>query len=346
MNVYVDKKNLESFIFSADNEYFEGCNRMLKKYLNVHINMSVEEFAQSAACMAWAKTLLAGRGERNNAFDFRTEDSIFQERPILKELIERFDKEKCSSIYLLDDPYVNEIREKGNLIASGEKEVETLHRLQIGEEEEQCYIRSMNLESDFRMKWEGIDCIALPCSDIIICDPYILSNQWLYEKNLYALLRRMAKGLHNTRLRIVIISLKETQNGKKSDSLNYNKIRKMIKKLLKDKTIDAQVSFVLPLSSKDFGEHDRTILTNYVLYNSGATLNFYNSKGQLTTNGRYFTAYSLAFPKHEQMASDFLKDMQQLIYDIQKGEKQGEILSDGENPSNLLSFNSCPISEE
>ena len=344
MNVYIDKKNLESFISSADNEYFESCNRMLKKYLNVHINMSVEEFAQSAACMAWANMFLHGHGE-NNAFYFRKNEAIFEERPILKEIIERFDKEKRSVIYLLDDPYVDEMHEKGNLIASGQKEVETLHRLHIGEDEDQCYSRSMNLERDFRMKWEGIDNIALPCSDIIISDPYILCNPGLYDKNLYALLRRMAKGLHDTRLRIVIISLKETPNWK-SAPLNCNKIRKIIKKLLKDKTIEAQVSFILPHSSKDFGEHDRTILTNYVLYNSGATLNYYNSKGQLTTHGRYFTAYSLAFPKFEQMARDFLKDMQQLMYDIQKGEKQGEILSDGENPSNLLAFNDFPTSVE
>lgn len=338
MNLYIDQRNFESFLSTQKNEdnkeSFDQCNRMLKKHLNVHLNMKIEDFRLSHACMAWANAFLDGHGA-HNSFYFGKDDTITNAGGDIN-------SEQLSSIYLLDNSLVDTLQKEGNVMASGVGgEIDTLKGLQVGLDDDQLYTRELRIKKDFASNWEGLNGTLLPCSDIVIIDPYILSNPVLYNTNIYALLRKLAEKVFNTSLNIVIVCLSETLNNKtkKLQKPNFDEVRRQIKEFFKDeKQVNVNVSFVAPQSQNDLEEHDRSILTNYLLFNPGPTLNFYNSKGELTTNGRYFTTYSLAMLQHEEEAYELLCDMQQLIDDIGVGKKNGVILPNGECPSNLLRF--------
>lgn len=338
MNLYIDKRNFESFLSAQTSEdkkeVFTQCNRMLKKHLTVHLNMNIEDFRLSHACMAWANNFLDGHGSKNGFY--------FDKAECATNLSEQWNTEQLSSIYLLDNAEIDMLQKEGNVIASGVGgEIDILKKLQVGFDDDQLYTRQLRIKRDFQNRWDGLDDTTLPCSDIVIIDAYILTNPTLYITNLFALLRKLADKVCNTSLNIVIICLQETINNKTKTLQKpcFDEVRRQIKEFfIKEKHVNAKVSFVAAQSQYDFEEHDRSILTNYLLCNSGPSLNFYNSKGELTTNGRYFTTCSLAMIQHEETAHELLYDMQKLIDDIDIGKKNGVILPDGEYPSNLLKF--------
>ena len=62
MRVYFDRANFESFISqrSKDEARFELCNDMLKKQMDVFLNMNMAEFQTSPLCVSWLTTMTSG----------------------------------------------------------------------------------------------------------------------------------------------------------------------------------------------------------------------------------------------------------------------------------------------
>ena len=98
-----------------------------------------------------------------------------------------------------------------------------------------------------------------------------------------------------------------------------------------------------PLSAvKDkrvLGEHDRTVVTNYMHYIPGATLNFFSPSLDFVSEGRYFHVRSLGYSKYLQLAFRFVDDMQKLVNDIISRKKDG-VINHGATtiPSHYLTF--------
>lgn len=340
MRIYIDKRNLEEFIRSANVEQseFAKCNLMLKKHFDMHLNLSKLDFAQSKLCMEWVNTLLDGRGK--NQIHLNAPLKIFPPRPINTNTFDDgFDEQQRSAVYLLEDiAAVSVLETKGNyIIGEVGNEIGTLRQLMIGDEDE-LYTQSLPLKQHFLAgNWSGLKNSVLPCTDIVITDSYILSNPLLYKTNLIALIKKLASRVTFADINIVIFCLTSTEDTKGNiHTPAWSKIRSMIKDELKAEDIDATVTFVASNSAKDFKEHDRTICTNYLYYVPGATLNFYDSQGNFTSHGRHFTVHSKAKESYYIEADDFIHDMQLIITGIENKSKNGIINKD--NASKLSGF--------
>lgn len=332
MRLYIDKRNIESLMKSASSDpvRFDACNMMLKKHFDMRLNLTLHDFSSSELCMMWSNTLLDGRGANNIHF-CSDSNPVFPPRPIdTASFDQNFDAEESSSVFLLDENEVLELAHKGNfLIAGPGEELDTLSRLMIGDEDNR-YIQSLPIKTHFSDgNWSGLDNAVLPCSDIIISDSYILSNKKLLNNNLISLLMELTERVRNSAVNIIIFSLKETEDHEHNKiEPEWASVRHYIKKALKDIGIDARVTFVAPASETEFGEHDRTAFTNYLYYMPGATLNFYNSRGALTTRGRHFHVQSSAHSEFYQEAVSFIADMQKIVDEIHNGTKAGIIEKD------------------
>ena len=108
MKAYFDKINFESFISlrSTDTYKFERCNDMIKRHLDVRLNMSLEEFKSSPLCVSWLTTMTDGAKRfpqpRPNDFNFKPIKDV-------SSFIDGFSKDDYSAIYLLDDTKVDEV---------------------------------------------------------------------------------------------------------------------------------------------------------------------------------------------------------------------------------------------
>lgn len=345
MKLYIDKKNIESFVLSAKTsiQEFNLCNNMLKKHFDMHLNVSKEEFFDSPLCMAWSNSLLEGCGEgKRDIIHFDGPNNIFPHRPINPTYFSNgFDMEQHMAVYLLDDKDVSPLREHGNYIVGGVGyETETLHQLIIGDED-QLYTQELPLKKHFSQgNWEGLNESILPCSDIIISDPYILSNKSLYSTNLIPLLQKISQQVVYTSVNIVIFCLSSTTDKKGNVYAPiWSDVRNLIKDKLNQVDIEANVTFVAAATEKDFGEHDRTLCTNYMLYTPGKGFNIYDTQGKLTENGRYFHVHSSAKSEHFSDVLNYIADMQSLIDDIENSRKTGIIEKDSAPKlSNFLHF--------
>lgn len=342
MRLYIDKGNIESFVQSAasrPNE-FEKCNLMLKKHFDMQLNLSKQDFAQSELCMSWANTLLDGRGK--NLIHLNAPTNIFPSRPINTTTFgDGFNEQQNSSVYLLEDSaIVSTLEAKGNYIVGDTgKEIDTLLQLMIGDDDE-LYTQSLPLQQHFATgNWNGLNNSVLPCADIIISDSYILSNPSLYAKNLIGFLNKITDLVGQSHINIVIFCLFETEYRGAMQSPNWSNVRNNIKYELGLVHIDASVTFVAPMTERDFEEHDRTVCTNYLYYVPGASLNFYDPRGNFTTRGRHFHVQSMAKSQHHDEALAFIHDMQTLINEIESGVKNGIIDKDpSPKLSNFLHF--------
>ena len=339
MRLYIDKGNLESYVLSAksNTQDFALCNKMLKKHFDMHLNMSLEDFAGSQLCMTWGNTLLDGNG--NNIIHFDTQANIRPIRPFNANTFNtNFDKEDYSAVFLLENESTAILEEHGNyLVGSIGQEIKTLKKLIIGDEEELYSQTLMPIEKFFAAgEWEGLNNSILPCSDIIIADSYLLSNPKLYNTNLIALLRKVTKHVVYSNVNIVIFCLPTKDKNGDLVYPDYGYIRDLIKSELGKLDIEAIVTFVTSDSEKDFEEHDRTLCTNYIYYTPGPGFTIYDSQGKLTTRGRAFHVHSCAKGQHFLATLDFINDMQSLISDIESGNKKGRI--DKDNDSKLCNF--------
>ena len=92
------------------------------------------------------------------------------------------------------------------------------------------------------------------------------------------------------------------------------------------------VTFAL---SSSLGEHDRTIFTNYKSIESGDTFNYFNSRWEVISSGRHIEIFSLANREFYDNSMKFVSDMQDVINNIKKVNKDNII---GDQKSNYLTF--------
>lgn len=343
MKAYFDKINFESFISqrSTDTYKFERCNDMIKRHLDVRLNMSLEEFKSSPLCVSWLTTMTDGakRFPQPSPNDFN-----FKPIKDVGSFIDGVSKDEYSAIYLLDDAKVDEVIHNGNfLVGKKGEELEVLYKLII--DEDTNFIASLPPKTHFvgTKDWAPLDNYVRPCSDIIIRDAFLLFNDRLrpYKKNIYSLIQKLSSGIKDTNLNIVIICMKQNTDTSRFEP-DWDRIRKEIKDILKkEKNIDAKITYVVANQKKDVG-HDRTIFTNYIHYMPNDCLgNFYGVNGDYSSESDQFTINCIATEKNYREAFDFLDRMQGLIYDIMMGNIQGgEVKEDpaGGSLSNYLTF--------
>ncbi len=361
MRAYFDKENIISFIKAGtvNGEGYYDCNRMFRTNVQVRLNFTAEDiFNQLELFQPWLNTFTDGVQSNNSLFPktaTKKEDYFPQIRPLdsnLDNVYDYLDNELRSSVFLLDDiadKKVKELKEKGNLIVGlrGE-EINTLLSTILPD-----YQYSDTLEANtFNQElWGKLRDYVKPCSDIIISDQFILSNPRKLEQNLYALLDTLCLKLKLSQINIVIFCLATYKKRDISVMNNWEQISTKIKskinlnRFIKKEKISVTFVGLTPIDDlskdkkkkgKSLKEHDRTIFTNYMLLVPGTSLNFYNEKKELDTNGRYFHLLSLAKQDYQQIANRYINDMQAIIYGIMKDAELGIIY--GDLRSNLLIF--------
>ena len=343
MKAYFDKVNFESFIRQRANNQskFDRCNEMIKRHLDVLLNMTLEEFEASPLCLSWLTTMTDGAKQfpKPNPEAF---NEIFDENNDAS--LDGFDRHNYSSIYLLDNEKAKSLSKKVTLLVGDEgSEIEILDSLFI--DEDTNFVTSLPPRRYFKdsRNWQPLNDYIFPCSDIIIRDAFLLFNNRLhpYSKNIYELLLKLSQKAKNDKVNIVIVCMKRNTDASHFEP-NWEDIRNHIKRLLKSElNIEANVTYIVANQKKDIG-HDRTIFTNYVHYMPHDSIgNFYGLNGEYSSESEQFDLRSIVSNNLYTEAFDFVDKLQGLIYDIMKGKIDGgEIKEDpsGGVLSNYLTF--------
>lgn len=327
MHAYFDIENLSSFTKSSAKSQFADCNRMLRGHFDLHFNFTKNDLEQEAkvnpAILPWLTTMTQGVKGNISYLD----GEPYTPRPLKSNTYKAYDKEHLSAVYLINDPRIATIKANGCILYGGVgEEVDVLSTLF----KDNDYQFQKSLEIRKMTGWDNLNPYIMPATDIIIVDQYCLSDNNIYEYNIYKLVEVLCQHIRNASVNIIIFTLPESHDRIRNVNFvpTWGDIRASIKRKVKAITgQDPNVTFVL---SRALEEHDRTIFTNYQYLVSGDTINIFDSQWNVISHGRHFGIYSLAHTDHLQAMKSFLDDMQDAIDKI-KGLNQDNIKYDKES---------------
>lgn len=312
MNVYIDKRNLVSYVHSRGDARFEDCNTMLKKCCDIKFTFSKNEVEKldgiidketSSKIKLWMSTMVQG-------FKGKIEWEInFPPRPLKTNMHNLFSNEDLSAVFLLDDEKVDTVKNKGSIIVDGPGgELNALSQLIINDDN--LYAKMLNPRK--QTNWDFLESYVSPATDIIIVDRFLPLDQNLYENNLYTLVEKLAIK-SRCKLNYVIFSDKEERSNGVTITPNWDNLKNNIKRIVERVTgCPPNITFVLKYKV----EHDRTVFTNYKLFHSGDTYNYFNSNWGNITTGRYLNIDSIASKDCSDGCCSFIEDMQAVIDNV------------------------------
>ena len=327
MLAYFDIENLSSFAESSAKAQFADCNRMLRGHFDLHFNFTreqlEEETKRNPAIQSWITTMTQGvKGSISYI-----KDEQYPPRPLKSNTHKSFNREHLSAVYLINDPRIAAFKANGCILYGGVgEEVDVLSTLFKDDD----YQFQKTLEIRKMTGWDILNPFVMPATDIIIVDQYCLSDDSIYEYNIYKLIEVLSQKIRNSSVNIIIFTLPESHNRISNIDFipAWAEIRAVIKRKVKAITgQDPKVTFVL---SRTLEEHDRTIFTNYQYLVSGDTINLFDSGWNVISKGRHLGVYSLAHQDHLQAMKSFLDDMQKAI-DKTKGLNPDSIKFDKES---------------
>lgn len=310
MNMYFDKPNLVSFISCANKDKrYRYCMDTLMIHGRIFMNFEKaalqEDTEENQLVKEWMKVCSEGAENEPWVWGY-----VFPPRPIKSNTPKPFTMEQHSAVYLISDDRINTWKSKNQyLIASEGEEINVLSQLWMDDRQ---YTKNIFPELD---EWSALSSYTSPCSDIIIIDQFLLLDENMLEYNLYRLLEILCKDAHDARMNIVLFSRNKDDHGIEP---NWQEIAETIRNRIE--SISSVKPYVtIATGSKDkLAEHDRTIFTNYLLFDSGDSFNYFNSLGEKITRGRYFHVNSLACKNNMETARKFLNDMQKLYDSIKQ----------------------------
>lgn len=306
MNAYFDFSNFLSLIHSANDDRYADCMRMLKDNFHIYFTFTKESIDNASSddksdIMQWFTSMASGLGDISW-------NSSFPQNPIKNDDLKK--KPNYSSVYCLDENKrsdVNSLFNKGIVIVSKVgSELSAFSNLFVYSNQ---YTKDV---FDEISRWEDVKKYISPTSDIIIYDRYLLSSPELYESNLYKLVKCLADNATNEKINIVIVTLKEVydKSSKQVFEPNWDDIYSNLRSKV-NKKFRPNITFVVATESRI--KHDRYIITNYKMFTSGDTYNYFNNQGEKITSGSWFYANSLADKTNMAKAEKLLTDLQELV---------------------------------
>lgn len=296
---------------------------MLKMHFDIQFNFPKLRMLDYPELMPWITSMTQGARGTVSFLD----DQVFPARPLKSNTHKSFNKEQHSAVYLINDDRMESIVGNGCIMYSGVgDEVNTLSTL-IKDED-------YGFEKEYEIKrldnWGFLDNQVTPSTDVIVVDRYILSDEQLYENNIYTFVSKLCQRVRNSSVNIVIFTCPSYYSSANKHEItpDWGVIRSKIKSRVRSVTgQDPKVTFVL---QRKMAEHDRTVFTNYQYYVSGDSLNYFDSKWNVISNGRYFRIVSMAHHDHYNSAMTLIKDLQHMVDVIKK-----------KNPDAILFDKSC-----
>ena len=289
--------------------------RMLKDNFDIHFSFSQKEIEMMKGddkddYNAWIKKIYA-----------LSLDPTWDDKP--SPTPDLSDWNNLTAVYCVD----NISLDMGLLVAHVGEELKTLSSLLFDDNQ-----YTVDIFDEIKC-WGDLASHISPSTDIIIVDQYVFSSRELCVSNIYTILRELCKPTCSE-INIVFFTLKaDPYNGVMPDWDDiYTKIRNSC---TKKHCPRPNVTFI-KVNKDVLKEHDRTIFTNYLVFSSGDTFNYFNSSGQKITTGRYLYKNSIAAKRNEKKAQGFIDDMQALINGIKGKNNYDLIIKD--KKSHLLKF--------
>ncbi|MBO7585949.1 MAG: hypothetical protein J6T13_02055 [Bacteroidales bacterium] len=338
MEVYIDKENLRSFIRARKNpqysDCYDDCYRMLKRQLHINYNFAkTKELLNDDELKNYF--ILSGQGNGDSEADsYATE--IFPSRHVGMNTPANFNRKHSSAVYLIDDEGVDSFRDVGtSLVGDVKEEIDVLRRLFCGNDYDFHKLYNLQTKKSFP-KWEQLkdDNLLLPLSDIIVMDRYVGANQRYATYNILKLLELLVEQAQN-KVNVVILCDKHYYNKYKNaeETPNWSAFRHKIINVIREKTnIEPNVTFVF--NSGNNHPHDRMIFTNYMLFRSGDSFNYFDNNGNLITQGNSLDVNSLAKKSNYEFAEYFLNEVQKFC--DAAGASEDNVM--GDKKSNYIQF--------
>lgn len=169
MQVYFDKENLISFLRERKDSRFKYCEETLLQHCHIFMNFPKEELLEDSdeneMIKDWMKSCTDG---------FDTEPwhwgCVFPLRPIKSNVAKTFTPLQHSAVYLINDEKLSLLKDKHQyLVSNFGEELEVLAQLWFDDRQ---YTKNVFPELD---SWAKLMDYQSPCSDIIICDQYIIT---------------------------------------------------------------------------------------------------------------------------------------------------------------------------
>lgn len=334
MRVYIDQSNLLSFFGSHEHPNYSDALRMLKSQCDLYFNFPKEVILTNEELRTIFLQLTSGS---HNSPKPKFSDVVFPSRPLKSNFhTDLNDRNDLTAAYLLDDEKISKVQNKGYLLVGGiGEEVDTLSQLFYDDYQ---FSKSYTPKRDMP-HWNALQPTILPCTDIVLVDRYVFSDELLLDYNLHAYLSELGGKFQGKKIKIVIFTSLQ-QEGKGSDGKKFyftpdwDTLKSGIKAYLK-KSFNATSSVTI-VALRRVEEHDRTIFANYNNSYSGDSLNYYNSKWEVITNGRNYAVHSHGFRQHLANGFFFIDDMQTVLNALTSQLDKQCIIGDKE--SNFLKF--------
>jgi hypothetical protein len=365
MDIYFDKENLISYITNImsreglDTHYRE-LNNMLIEQCDIFLSCDEKEWKSQYSeksnnmmpskqviidkIATWMKLVTdGGHGHKihySSPFPYERLDSFCEGNY----------KIYTSVIFQNIANYVKNKTGKKGLLSSHISEVSTLQKLFIrgkGIPSKLFYIREEDSRSDI---YEYVR--YLPCTDIIIADPYIFTDpeEKPYKKNAYFLISLLCDSVNKGNTVNVVFYTYDFYKDKNGEKIYpcFKEIRDEIKNVLKEnKKIDVNITFVKPYYNKKtvdnlyVQQHDRYVITNYCIWINGNSFNYYNDKEKYISKGCWSSLSSICDNDNFDVFCKILSDIQRSIDYCpkdQRSEDKPELYIYGDMKSNLLDF--------
>lgn len=298
MDMYFDKANVESFLHSGRDKVFDGAVNLMKKG-SLSFYFAKSEAREIEGFGDFVKLLGSGATDGSNTIKW---DVPLPARPLKSTLPATLAPAQLSSVYFLSGDDTKALISNGQLwfVPAGEE------KKALGQMWMDDWQFCTNILSKIN-RWADLEPYVLPCTDIVICDCFILDDATLLDTNLLTLLGVLAKHARHVKLNLTIFT------ERKNVQPDWDKIATKIRNKIKTLTKAAPNVTIIAVAKKTLGEHDRTIFTNYRLFYSGDTLNYFDSSGKKITRGRTLHLHSLASPEQWDEAQGFISDMQGVV---------------------------------
>lgn len=305
MNAYFDLPNLRSYAKSGGHQDFQTCTAMLRHNFNIHFcfdkkELSKEKKQSLQGIMNLMKLLTRNRGD-NDAIVW---NEAFPPRPLSLDLYSKMSDEQLTSVYFLNDSAIQDMSQHGCLLFASEgNEVKALTELLIEGRDiptKKYAVRKMT-------NWQVIKENASPCTDIIIIDQYLFAqSDYLFEYNAFKIIEHLT-DVNNLKVNVVIFTSKEAL---------FNIIFRQLKDRIGEKL---NLTFVILPESGKWKEHDRTIITNYKMFDSDPSFTYFGDNGENICHGRWLNVNSHGDREIRGLSLQYIKDLQELINDRKNG---------------------------
>lgn len=322
MKVYFDKDNLVSFVNSKPSEETSFCKDLLKRKCKILFTFPKNEVIDDERLKMWLTTLSDGL---RKDISWNVGQLI---RPLKAHNIINEGMDALQSVYLLNDESVNDLKSKGIVLVGGiGEEVKVLSSLWF---DDMQYIKDI---FDKVNKWDDIIPYMSPTSDILIIDNFLMHHEELISYNLLKILMVLCSQSNQQKLSIVIFV--EKDDNRLRDY--YENLKQEIESKVKSIVSTSPNVAIVAAPKTQIGEHDRTILTNYKMFVSGDSWNYFNGKGEKITKGRHLTVHSLVDDDIKNKADRLISDMRIVFNQILHNNKNC-IYMKSKFKSNILAY--------